>query len=120
MDSFEKVFKDIVDKVSLNLENIISYFEKKSFISLINCLKYNDEMAVKDALNQLIDEGNKLAIAPIYLTSKKHPSFRVRNLCDEALGKLDDKQKIEKITQEKDLENAVEELIKVYGNYKYD
>jgi HEAT repeat protein len=117
---FDKFFKNIVKKLSTGLEGILSYIDRKMFVSLVNCLKYDDEAAVKDALNQLIDEKNKLAIAPIYLASKKHPNFRIRELCNEALGKIDDKEKIEKIVDGKETKEAVEELIDEYGNYRFD
>ncbi len=117
---FDKIFKNIVKKISTGLEGILSFIDKKMFMSLVNCLKYDDPIAVKDALNQLIDEKNKLAIAPIYLASKKHPNSNIRELCDDALGKIDEKEKIEKITKGKETKEAVEELIDVYGNYRYD
>lgn len=119
-ESFDHLFKNVMDKVSSGLEGLLSFIDKKMFISLINCLKYDDEFAVKDALNQLIDEKNKLAIAPIYLASKRHPNYRVREMCKDALAKIDDAEKINEITKDKDDKDAVEELIDIYGNYRYD
>lgn len=120
VESFEKLLKEVIENISKGVENILSYLDKKVFINLINCLKYEDEMAVNNALNQLIEEKNKLAIAPIYLASKRHPSFRVRKLCKDALSQIDNINKIEEITTGKDDREAIKKLIETYGHYRYD
>jgi len=109
-----------VDKVSSGVGNILSFFEKKLFVSLINCLKYNDEMAIKNTLEQLVNEKNNLAIAPLYLASKQHPSLRIRKMCEEALYNIEDKENITNLIKDKDVKESVQLLIEKYGNYRYD
>ncbi len=119
-NDFNEFFKSVVNTISSGLEGILSFIERKMFMSLVNCLKYNDIEAVRNALDQLVEENNKLAIAPIYAAYKKHPSMKVRKLCGEALSKIDDMDKIRKITNDNHDKESIEALIKEYGNYRYD
>ncbi len=118
--SFNELFKSMMDTINSGFGGILSIIDKRLFIRLVNCLKYNDIGAVKTALDSLVEEKNKLAIAPIYLTHKKHPNPVVRQLCREALCKIDNIDKITRITQNKDDRESMEALIKEYGNYRYD
>ncbi len=95
-------------------------WDRKSYESVVNCLLLNDSIAVKEAIDHLVDEGKLLAIPPIYLTSQRHPTLSVRNYSWQSLAKLESHQKISQIVQGKNLEESIHALIEEYGHYKTD
>lgn len=117
---FAKLLKDLLKEVANGIGSAISDWDRKSYESVVNCLLLKDEIAVKEAVDHLVGEGKALAIPPIYLASRKHHSFTVRNYCWQALGKLDSHNRINRAVQDRTIEAALESLIEEYGHFKDD
>ncbi len=119
-ESFSNLIAEFISGMAKAIDGIFSDIEKQSYIELVNCLKKQDELAVKDAVEELIREGNRLAIPPLFLTAKKHPNFFIRDYCLKSIGRMESIEKINSITKDKDIKDAMETLIAEYGNYRMD
>lgn len=120
INDFATLLQEVLEAVVKTIGSGFSDWDRKSYISVVNLLKKRDEIAVKEAVDQLVKEGKQFAIPPLYLTSQKHPSLAVREYCWKSLAKLDSYDNIQKHIQGKDLKASVHALIEVYGNYQID
>lgn len=120
INEFSKLLQEVLEAVVDTIGSRFSDWDRKSYISVVNLLKKRDELAVKDAVDQLVKEGKQFAIPPLYLTSQKHPSLAVREYCWKSLAKLDTHENINSVIQGKELKSAVYALIEKYGNYQVD
>lgn len=116
-NTFEELINQILANVDSILNSLSLDFDKSSYIQLVECLKYQDSIAVKDAAEGLVQEGNPLAIPPLYLASQKHPSRLARQHCEAALQKLDTKKEVQDLVSNKEIEEAVKVLVDKYGRY---
>jgi hypothetical protein len=93
-------------------------FDRVTFRMTVNMLKSDDPEAVRLAITQLAKEKNPLAVPPLYVVAKAHPSAFLRERAQEALKTMDPDGQAAKIADGKDYKVAVVELVKHFGNYK--
>lgn len=115
---FAKLLKNLIGQLVEIFGSASEDWDRKSYESVVGCLLMEDEIAVKEAVNQLVLEGKVLAIPPLYLASQKHPSFRVREYCWKAVGNLDSIHKINQLTAGRNIKDALDSLISEYGHFK--
>lgn len=110
-----QAFDDFLKTATFGLKQ---KFDNATFKMLVNCLKSEDPESVRIAILQLAKEKNPLAIAPLYVVAKAHPSSFLRDRAGEALKVLDPDGEAMKIADGKDYKVAVADLVKHFGNYK--
>jgi HEAT repeat protein len=110
-----EAFDDFLKTTTFGLKQ---KFDNATFKMLVNCLKSEDPESVRIAILQLAKEKNPLAIAPLYVVAKAHPSSFLRDRALEALKILDPDGEAMKIADGKDYKVAVADLVKHFGNYK--
>ncbi len=120
MATFEQQLKQLLTDVEAFLGNLSGNWDKQSYIQMVECLRYSDSIAVKEAMDGLVNEGNPLAIPPIYLASQKHPSRLVREYGSQAIKRLDKNNEVPGLVANKEVEVAVEALIDKFGHYATD
>ena len=119
-EDFFSILKSFVNNIGNIISNLSLDLEKGSFISLVECLKSRDEWAVKEAVDALLKENTKLIIPPLFLTSERHPNNNVRKYCKNIIMKMPEYNDIIQVTNNKEMNDAVNILIEKYGNYKFD
>ena len=110
-----QAFDDFLKTTTMSLKQ---KFDHATFKLVINCLKSDDTETVRIAILQLEKEKNLLAIAPLYVVAKAHPTPFLRDRAIEALKVLDPEGEAMKIADGKDYKVAVADLVKHFGNYK--
>src|SRR5262249_42340200 len=98
--------------------SVFSALDRMTFGMMINCLKSEDPMAVKTAIDQLVSEKRPVAIPPIYLVSVAHPNEWVRGQAAAGLAKIIPPAELKKITDGKDTKEAIKALIEKYGHFR--
>ncbi|HEY9786411.1 MAG TPA: hypothetical protein V6D17_13470, partial [Candidatus Obscuribacterales bacterium] len=93
-------------------------FDTWTFKMLIGCLKSEDPPAVLVAIDQLVKEKRPISIPPLYVVYKAHPNQAVRNRALVALTQLDPDKDFEKLTEGKEMKEAVKILVERFGNFK--
>ncbi len=93
-------------------------FDRVTFRMLVDCLKSDDAEAVRVAIEQLAKEKSSVAIPPLYVVAKAHPSLSIREKAAHVLMQLDPSGEAGKIADGKQYKEAVVELVKHFGNYK--
>ena len=118
MSDFEKQFAGVVQSVSNATRGVFNAIDKMLFQALISNLKSEDFQAASIAIDQLAKEKKPIAIPPLFFVSKSHPNARVRVKAEEALKVFGEDKKIAKLTEGKEVQEAVKLLIGEFGNYK--
>lgn len=118
MSDLRTQLQAIDDFVKTAAHGLKAKFDSVTFKMTVNCLKSDDPEAVRLGIMQLAKEKNPLAIPPLYVVSKAHPSSFIRDKAAEALKTLDPQGEANKIADGKDYKVAVVELVNHFGNYK--
>lgn len=92
--------------------------DRMTFRMLVDTLKSQDAMAVREACVQLGKEKRPQAIPPLYLLSVAHPSDFVRGEAKKALDQIIPDGEIKQITDGKDIKGSVQCLIDKFGHYR--
>jgi hypothetical protein len=69
-------------------------------------------------IDQLVKEKRPVSIPPLYVVAKAHPLVPLRGKAQAALKTLGVDEEVEKLTQGKEMKDAVKVLVEHYGNYK--
>ena len=96
----------------------MSKIDQMTFRILIDCLKNPDYQVVIDTLVQLEKEKRPISIPPVYFLSVAHPDKRIRQRAARALAAIDPLSQAEKLSRDKEPEEAVRLLIQKYGNFR--
>lgn len=118
MSDFVSEFSKMTEMVGGAAKGVLNKFDHMLFNALIGCLKSNDYEAVKVAVEQLVKEKRPVSIPPLYFVSKAHPIERIREVAAKGLGAFKQEAKIAELTEGKEVKEAVEALIKEFGNYR--
>lgn len=117
-NDFVASLKTVEDEVKSRAGSVFSTLDRWSYGMMVNCLKSEDPMAVKNAIDQMVKEKKSVAIPPLYLVSVAHPSDWVRQQAVAALPKLIPAADLKKLTEGKETKQAVSALIEKYGHFR--
>ena len=117
-NDFVGALKSVEEQVKASSSSIFTAIDRMSYGMMVNCLKAEDPMAVKNAIDQLVSEGRPVAIPPLYLVSVAHPNEWVRQQANAGLTKILPADDLNKITQGRDTKEAVAALIQKYGHFR--
>ena len=115
---FKTGIKILEEHIKSCANSVFAAMDRFTFRMLINALKSSDPEAIKGTINQLVKEKRPLAIPPLYLVSVAHSSAQARKYALEGLKTLVPENKIEEIVKGKNIEGAVQALIKEFGHYR--
>lgn len=118
MTDFANSFHALEDALRSAAGNVLSKIDQVTFRILVNCLKSPDFQVVMDTLEQLEKEKRPISIPPVYFLSAAHPDKRIRQRAARALAAIDKDGEVTGLTQGKEPEDAVRELIHKYGNFR--
>lgn len=118
LNEFVGMLKALEDQIKAGTGSIFSAFDRMTYGMMVNCLKSEDPMAVKTAIDQLAAEQKPVAIPPLYLVSVAHPNDWVRQQAKAGLSKLIGDKELAKLTEGKDTKAAVSALIEKYGHFR--
>ncbi len=120
IEDFANLLKNLLSEIISIVGSSTADWDKKSYESVVKCLMMEDDIAVREAVDQLVKEGKSIAIPPLYLTSQRHPNQLVRKHAWKEISQLESHTKINELIKGKDIETALETLIKEYGHFKDD
>lgn len=118
MPAFSDYLKAMEDCVKDAAGSITSVIDRLSFKMLVDGLKSEDAEAVRNVIDQLVAEGKPAGIPPLYLVSCAHPNSWVRGVAEKGLYRLAPESEIKKVTEGKQVKEAVGALIEKYGHYR--
>ncbi len=117
-NDFVVALKSVEEQVKSKAGSIFNAIDRMTFGMMIDCLKSEDPMAVKTAIDQLVQEKRPVAVPPLYLVSVAHPNEWVRQQATAGLGQLVPPKELAKLTEGKDTKAAVAALIQKYGHFR--
>lgn len=115
---FAKGFIKMTAELGSKTKGIMGKLDQMTFNMLIDNLKSNDQQVVFDTIGQLEKEKRPISIAPMYFVWKNHPNKNIRERAAKALANMTDMNKIEKLTEGKQIEEAIKVLIEEFGHFK--
>lgn len=118
MNDFLSQIQHVESMVKGAAKGVYGMLDQFTFNMLINGLKGNDAQAVIICIDQLVKEKRPLSIPPIYVVAQAHPNDAVKQRAMRALHELDPKGEVEKLTEGKEVKEAVKILVEKYGLYK--
>jgi hypothetical protein len=118
MPDFASYLQTVENLVGSATKGLMAKLDHMTFKMTINSLKGTDYAAVSIIIDQLVKEHRAVSIPPLYVVAKAHPIAEIKAKAVSALKELDPDGQIEKLTDGKEMPEAVKALVEHFGNFK--